>query len=129
MRKAINKLDAKMRNRERYWKDKYNEKKRNKKYLENKEKWSKKYQLKNKKKVIFNYSNGTMKCCKCGFSDLRALILDHKNGKGNIHRKKVGSHLYQWLIKNNFPKDNYQVLCMNCQWIKRYKNKELQKGI
>jgi len=57
-------------------------------------------------------------------NDIRSLSLDHINGNGNQQRKQLGADsIYVWLIKNNFP-EGYQVLCMNCQWIKRVKNNE-----
>lgn len=77
-----------------------------------------------KLKVVTHYSNSTMKCAKCGFSDMRALSVDHIEGNGNKHRKEVkGCRLYQWLIKNKYPK-GFQILCMNCQFIKRHENQE-----
>ena len=81
----------------------------------------------NKEKVIKHYSNNTMKCCHCGNSDLRVLSIDHINGNGYEHRKKVhsGSPFYQWIIQNDYPK-GFQVLCMNCQFIKRYENGEIR---
>ena len=68
--------------------------------------------------VIGHYSP-TLKCQGCGFLDMRALTIDHINGGGNKHRKEVGSgyDFYNWLKKNNYPK-GFQVLCMNCQFIK-----------
>lgn len=81
-----------------------------------------------KQKVIYEYSNGTNVCVSCGFKDIRALTIDHINGDGSIERKLLGnkgrgSHFYIYLKINNFPK-GYQVLCMNCQFIKRHNNKE-----
>jgi ribosomal protein L36 len=76
--------------------------------------------------VITHYGNGKCACVKCGFSDIRALTIDHIIGNGNDHRKTNdirGDHIYQWLRKNNMPK-GYQTLCMNCQLIKRLENKE-----
>jgi hypothetical protein len=76
--------------------------------------------------IISHYSNGTMKCAKCGFSDIRTLSIDHINGGGRKHAqelKKAGTIFYRWLIKNNFP-EGYQVLCMNCNYIKKIENKE-----
>jgi hypothetical protein len=65
-------------------------------------------------------------CCKeCGYDDVRALSIDHVNEGGTVHRKEVGG-IYSYLIKNNLP-EGYQVLCMNCQWIKRVTNHELNK--
>lgn len=74
--------------------------------------------------VVSHYSNGTMDCKKCGYSDIRALSIDHIKGDGAKHRREIGQHnLYKWLINNNYP-DGYQVLCMNCQVIKRIENGE-----
>ena len=64
-----------------------------------------------------------LKCAKCGFSDTRALSFDHINGGGRKHRKEVGGRIWYWLIKNNYP-DGYQILCMNCQFIKRTEQRE-----
>jgi transcriptional regulator with XRE-family HTH domain len=72
-------------------------------------------------------------CVKCGFDDLRALSIDHIQGRrsrrtqplreANYAYNYAGHLLYHWLIKNNFP-EGYQTLCMNCQWIKRAENGE-----
>ncbi len=67
-----------------------------------------------------------MVCAHCGFEDVRALSLDHINGGGEKAKREAGVsglRWYRWLIKNNFPPD-IQVLCMNCQFIKRYTNNE-----
>ena len=71
------------------------------------------------------------KCKKCGFPDIRALQIDHINGGGNIESKKFGSyHMYLKIKKSiNTEKYNYQVLCANCNWIKRYENKETRNGL
>lgn len=72
-----------------------------------------------RKLCILYYSNGTMTCALCPFSDIRALTIDHPNGGGNKHRKELGGHghaIYFWLYKNNFP-PGFRVLCMNCQFI------------
>ena len=77
-------------------------------------------QQKIKKEIILHYAS-EIKCQRCGFSDMRALSIDHINGGGVKHKKKLkllGFDFYRWLIKNNYP-EGYQVLCMNCQWIKR----------
>ena len=80
-----------------------------------------------KQNVISHYSNKTMLCGKCGFSDVRALTIDHVNGGGRKHRKelnlKAGHQFYTWLVNQNYP-EGFQVLCMNCQFIKRVECKE-----
>ena len=73
-------------------------------------------------KIIHHYSKGTMICARCGFSDIRALSIDHIDGGGTQHRKLIGD-LYGWLNKNNYP-EGFRVLCMNCQLIKSYENNE-----
>lgn len=60
------------------------------------------------------------KCAACGFNDKRALQVDHINGKGNLERYHHGT--LAKIIKGEI--NNYQCLCANCNWIKRYENKE-----
>ena len=80
--------------------------------------------LQDKITVLTHYGNGKCACVKCGYSDLRALSIDHINGGGRKHNEEIKERIYDWLIKNNFP-DGYQTLCMNDQWIKRAENNEL----
>jgi hypothetical protein len=67
------------------------------------------------------------KCIRCGFSDLRALQIDHINGNG---RKEVKSFpnsftFYKYVLKQiQSGSKDYQCLCANCNQIKRYENKE-----
>ena len=87
-----------------------------------------KYRLANKMKVLIHYGGNPPKCACCGFSDIRALQIDHINGGGMEHRRSIGIKnggitFYLWLIRNGFP-EGFQVLCANCNWIKRSKNKE-----
>jgi len=83
----------------------------------------------NKRRIIVmkHYSNGTNKCAGCGIEDIVVLTIDHINGGGTQHRKKIHQDMYNWLIKNNFP-EGYQVLCWNCQYRKKIKNREMIKG-
>jgi len=66
------------------------------------------------------------KCKSCGFSDPRALQIDHINGGGHKERLTLGStSLLRKCIRlmQNSPDiffSNYQLLCANCNWIKRY---------
>lgn len=75
-----------------------------------------------KTEVLTHYSNDGCICVKCGYSDIRALTIDHINGGGRRHvreiTKRCGSEMYRWLKKNDYPV-GYQTLCFNCQWIKR----------
>lgn len=58
------------------------------------------------------------KCNCCGESNVNFLTIDHINNDGYIHRKELektdGGGFYYWLRKNNFPTDNFQILCYNC---------------
>jgi hypothetical protein len=82
---------------------------------------SKKYELSNKIKIIKEYGG---KCICCGENELEFLTIDHINNNGAEERKitkqGTGGKLYRWLIKNNFPKDNYQLLCYNCNCAKGF---------
>lgn len=60
------------------------------------------------------------------YTNLDALSIDHVNGCGKQHRKEVKRDFYVWLKRNGFP-DGYQVLCMNCQFIKKIKDQEYQR--
>lgn len=69
-------------------------------------------------------------CARCGFSDIRALQIDHVRGDGAEHRREIGrANIYAWLAKHNYPQDGrFQVLCANCNWIKRAENGEVRNG-
>lgn len=66
-------------------------------------------------------------CIRCSFSDIRALQIDHINGDGTIERKSLSPCKLYKLALNNPTK--YQVLCANCNWIKRVENKENKKQV
>ena len=90
--------------------------------------YSRKWNRVQKQKVFEHYCDGDIKCAKCGFADMRALSLDHVEGGGNKHRKSLKqSHIYRWIVNNGFP-TGYQILCMNCQFIKRVENGEIGRG-
>lgn len=83
---------------------------------------------KERKIVCFvHYSGNPPKCACCGEIEFRFLELDHINGGGNKEREKLfgghfgGSTFYRWLVKHNFP-EGYQVLCANCNNVKRDNN-------
>lgn len=58
-------------------------------------------------------------CARCGFDDKRALTLDHKLNNGNVERREFGERGVYRRARDNFLPDEYQTLCMNCQFIKR----------
>ena len=66
-------------------------------------------------------------CVRCGFLDERALQFDHINGGGSKERKefKGKKEIYEYYAKNpKLAKKTLQVLCANCNWIKRFENEE-----
>lgn len=69
-----------------------------------------------KDEVFTAYGGYTCACCRETIPAF--LSIDHINDDGADHRRSIGSDLYRWLIKHNFP-EGFQVLCMNCQWGKR----------
>lgn len=67
------------------------------------------------------------KCKRCGFSDFRALHIDHVNSNGHQERRKYrGSslHFYKDFLNDILNKSDYQILCANCNHIKRIVDKE-----
>src|SRR6266567_2722001 len=60
------------------------------------------------------------KCANCGEARAEFLAIDHINGGGHKHTTAIGSgfHMCYWLRKNGFPRDNFQLLCHNCNWAK-----------
>jgi hypothetical protein len=97
-----------------------------------------------KKEVLEQY--GGCQCVCCPENNFEFLTIDHKEGGGNEHRRKLKEEgyltIYGYLIENNYPdKDKYQVKCLNCNaaaglWgicpheeerkIKDFKNKSLK---
>jgi hypothetical protein len=66
-------------------------------------------------------------CCKtCGNLDYRCLQIDHINGNGERDRNNFSAHTrYSWIVENQEDAKNfYQILCANCNWIKRHENNE-----
>ena len=67
------------------------------------------------------------KCLRCGFDDWRALQVDHVNGGGAKHRRTVISlsRYYKDILASVQAHDGtYQLLCANCNQIKRYEDGE-----
>ena len=56
------------------------------------------------------------------------LCLDHINPCGIVRRRKqgVGSNLYRWIIRNDFPPE-FQILCANCN-MKKEKIRRREEG-
>lgn len=81
------------------------------------------YEGKLKKEIIDIYGG---QCVCCEEKEITFLTIDHKYGGGNKERKLLsygrgGTHFYSYLKKKGYPKENFQVLCMNCNWGSRYR--------
>ena len=79
------------------------------------------------KRAAFDAYGGP-KCMCCGEEHLEFLTIDHVEGGGAEHRRKLvadkgwkdsrsmgGSHMYLWLKQQDYP-DGYRVLCFNCNF-------------
>lgn len=83
---------------------------------------SRQNRTKNQRKEILSLLGNK---CKCGFSDPRALAIDHINGGGTTERKTIGGGYYSYLLKKiKSGSQDYQILCFNCNQIKKVENKE-----
>jgi len=92
--------------------------------------WGRKHALAHnqrlKLEVFTHYSRGLPQCANCSERRMSCLSIDHKNGRARTEKMKTGLRgvtFYRWLRTSNYP-EGYQVLCMNCQWVKRFENKE-----
>jgi hypothetical protein len=74
---------------------------------------AKRCQLKLRQEILLQYGN---KCICCGETTPEFLTIDHINGRSLPYKKtfESGNKLYSVLRKLNYPKDNYQLLCWNC---------------
>jgi hypothetical protein len=88
--------------------------------------------------VITHYTGGSLLCmgwngrgCPSKCSDVRCLTIDHASGGGRKHRASLslpaGGGFYAWLIRKGYP-SGYQVLCANCQLIKKWEKHEFGSG-
>jgi hypothetical protein len=74
----------------------------------------KRYRAKLKLGIIDAYGGS---CSLCGEPHQEFLVVDHINGGGKVHRKKLresGQDLYVMLRDSGYPKDEYRLLCFNC---------------
>jgi hypothetical protein len=94
------------------------------KYINRKEiirEQQRKYEINIKMKIIEEYGG---KCACCNENTPEFLTIDHINNNGAKERELTkqgsGGKIYRWLIKNGYPKDNYQLLCYNCNCAKGF---------
>jgi hypothetical protein len=64
-------------------------------------------------------------CVHCSFADARALQVDHVNGGGRAeYRKTTYRAVWRQLLAGKREGD-FQLLCANCNWIKRVERGEI----
>jgi hypothetical protein len=63
------------------------------------------------------------KCVKCGYSDTRALHIDHVSGDGKKERN-IRKSIHRRIALGLNDITRYQLLCANCNWIKKVENNE-----
>jgi len=94
----------------------------------------KQHEVKLKMEVLTHYGGGKLACVRCGFSDVRALCLDHinsnsahpiRNRKGERPLPSLWSprKLRARLKRLGFP-EGFQTLCANCNLVKAVENGE-----
>lgn len=65
------------------------------------------------------------KCVRCGFTDKRALEIDHIHGGGGKELRRYSSSVYkQYLLRKG---EGLQLLCANCNRIKKHERHEFRK--
>lgn len=69
------------------------------------------------------------KCRRCGITDRRVLQIDHVNGGGNQEVKAIGQYgIHKKILSGNHDTE-YQLLCANCNCIKRVEKEEYKRKI
>lgn len=70
--------------------------------------------LKRRMECLLAYAvDGKIECSCCHEREIKFLAIDHIGGNGNKHRKEIGTNIYAWLKRNNYPK-GFRILCHNC---------------
>ena len=72
--------------------------------------------------ALERYGGRPPKCRCCGETHLEFLHLDHIDGSGGEHRRRIKEEkctgIYRWLAKHQYPDLPLQVLCANCNYVK-----------
>lgn len=81
--------------------------------------WRRKKEKELRLAVLNKYGH---KCNRCSLDDYRALQIDHVKGGGTKDSKLNKASYYKRVLHDT--KGTYQLLCANCNWIKRFENEE-----
>ena len=95
------------------------------KYAERRAGWGRRIRANIKKDILDFLGN---KCVRCGFDDKRALQIDHVFGDGYKERKELGRSSIitrKFLNRIKSMPERYQLLCANCNWIKKHEDGEV----
>lgn len=65
-------------------------------------------------------------CVNCGYTDTRALQIDHVHGGGTQERMGSTTYYVNVLRSVHEKEGKYQILCANCNWIKRVTKNEIK---
>jgi hypothetical protein len=73
------------------------------------------------------------RCVQCGICDSRVLQIDHVFGGGNraekVRRNRKRSWVaYYYEVIRDAKSGKYQLLCANCNWIKKHEQNEVRIG-
>ena len=87
--------------------------------------YKREHQKKDRKKII-QLLGGV--CNYCGFEDERALCIDHIKAGGTQERLKFGGNFYRKVreLVESGSRD-YQILCANCNQIKKVERNEVKR--
>lgn len=104
--------------------------------FQKRQEYMKRYRISIKIRALEHYSvHRPVRCSNCPIDDLRVLTLDHINGRSHelTPSKRgsgsvVGSSWYRRMVLHEAWEPDLQVLCQNCQWIKRDERGETRKS-
>jgi len=69
---------------------------------------------------------GGYHCVRCGNTDERVLQIDHIFGNGKEMPLTKSGIIDYYLENPGIASDELQILCANCNWIKRAENREVR---
>jgi len=79
--------------------------------------WKRTHILEVRQRILNVYGR---QCSNCGYKkDERALQLDHIDGQPERFKERSGYTLYSAILSGKIPETCFQILCANCNFIKR----------